>query len=446
MFVLLLVAVLGQAPSVAPSEPGVQSPARSEPDSAPAPAPESPPAVLPPATHELFQRIQNRVAQVRIIERRSGTRSSIGSAFFVSASGHAITNYHVVSDVVLHPEDYTAELVLRSGGEPVPARLVDVDVVHDLAVIRMDDVVKDFFALEDREPQQGTRLFAMGNPHDLGTTIVEGTYNGFIQDSLYERIHFSGAINPGMSGGPTLTGQGRVVGVNVATMGNQLGFLVPVKHASALLARALEAKPDEARTLVDTVRAQLVDNQQRLTEQLMAAPVPKQKLGSYQVPGRWIPFLKCWGDTPHDPEVPYTVTNYQCSSEEDIYLSSHHRTGVVAFLHQQASSQKLGALRFSSLYSALYAQDPDTVEASREDVTNFRCTTEFVDVEGLPVRAALCLRAYKRFPGLYDLVLRAAALNASTSGVDTSLTLGGFTADNARKLARRYLEGLSWTK
>lgn len=440
MFVLLLAAVLGQAPLAAPSEPDVPPPVASELPVAPVPA------ALPPATHELFQRIQNRVAQVRIIERRSGTRSSIGSAFFVSAQGHAITNYHVISDVVLHPEDYTAELVLRSGGDPVPAKLVDVDVVHDLAVIRTEGAMKDFFTLEAREPPQGTRLFAMGNPHDLGTTIVEGTYNGFIQDSLYERVHFSGAINPGMSGGPTLTGQGTVVGINVATMGNQLGFLVPVKRASALLARALEAKADEARPLVETVRAQLVDNQQRLTEQLLAASLPKQRLGNYHVPGRWSPFLKCWGDTPHDPEVPYTVTNYQCSSEEDIYLSSRHRTGVVAFLHQQATSQKLGALRFSALYTALFSQDPDTVEASREDVTNFRCTTEFVDVEGLPVRAAMCLRAYKRFPGLYDLVLRAAALNASTTGVDTSLTLGGFTADNARKLARRYLEGLSWTK
>ncbi|MCE9670251.1 serine protease [Myxococcus stipitatus] len=441
MFALLLAAALAQAP-VVPVEPGPPSPAR-PPEAAP---PAAPPAVLPPATHELFQRIQDRVAQVRIIERRSGTRSSIGSAFFVSAEGHAITNYHVVSDVVLHPEDYTAELVLRRGGDPVPARLVDVDVVHDLAVIRIEAPVAHFFALEDREPPQGTRLYAMGNPHDLGTTIVEGTFNGLIQDSLYERIHFSGAINPGMSGGPTLTGEGRVVGVNVATMGNQLGFLVPMKHARALLARAVAAQDVEPTALLERVRQQLIDNQQLLTERLLEASLPKQPLGSYQVPGRWTPFLKCWGDTPHDPEVPYTVTNYQCSSEEDIYLSSHHRSGVVAYLHQHATSQKLGALRFSALYSALFSQDPDTVEASREDVTNFRCETRFVDVGGLPVRAALCLRAYRRFPGLYDLVLRAATLNASTSGVDTSLTLGGFTAENARRLARRYLEGLSWTK
>ncbi|NOJ81396.1 S1C family serine protease [Myxococcus xanthus] len=437
MFAFILAAVLTQSP-VVPAAPS------------PPPAPGTPEAVplstLPPATHELFQRIEGQVAQVRIIERRSGTRSSIGSAFFVSAAGHAVTNYHVISDVVIHPEDYTAELVLKGGAEPVPVRLVDVDVVHDLAIIQTATPVQSFFDLDDREPPQGARLFAMGNPRDLGTTIVEGTYNGFIHDALYERLHFSGAINPGMSGGPTLTGEGRVVGVNVATMGNQVGFLVPVKHARALLARALGAKDSGAQALLDTVRAQLLDNQQRVTERLLGAPVPQQTLGSYRVPGRWGTFLKCWGDTPHDPEVPYTVTNYQCSSEEDIFVSSRHRTGVVAFLHQHATSQKLGALRFSALYSALFSQDPDAVEATRQDVTNYRCQSEFVDVAGLPVRAALCMRAYRKFPGLYDLVLRAATLNASTSGVDTSLTLAGFTADNGRKLARRYLEGLSWTK
>ncbi|NVI99068.1 trypsin-like peptidase domain-containing protein [Myxococcus sp. AM009] len=440
MFAFILAAVLTQSP-VAPAEPS-PPPAPGTPEAAPT----LPLSALPPATHELFQRIEGQVAQVRIIERRSGTRSSIGSAFFVSAAGHAVTNYHVVSDVVIHPEDYTAELVLKGGGEPVPVRLVDVDVVHDLAIIQTATPVQSFFDLDDREPPQGARLFAMGNPRDLGTTIVEGTYNGFIHDALYERLHFSGAINPGMSGGPTLTGEGRVVGVNVATMGNQVGFLVPVKHARELLARALEARDSGAQALLDTVRAQLLDNQQRVTERLLAAPLPRQTLGSYRVPGRWGTFLKCWGDTPHDPEVPYTVTNYQCSSEEDIFVSSRHRTGVVAFLHQHATSQKLGALRFSALYSALFSQDPDVVAATRQDVTNYRCQSEFVDVAGLPVRAALCMRAYRKFPGLYDLVLRAATLNASTSGVDTSLTLAGFTADNGRKLARRYLEGLSWTK
>jgi S1-C subfamily serine protease len=440
MLTILLLAALAQAPA-----PGVPTGA---PDAGtPAVVPPLPVATLPPATHELFERIKGRVVQVRIIERRSGTKSSIGSGFFVSAEGHAITNYHVISSIVHHPEDYTAEVV-RDGKETeaVPVRLVDVDVVHDLAVIQLSGPVKDWFVLADREPPQGARLYAMGNPHDLGTTIVEGTYNGLIQDALYDKVHFSGAINPGMSGGPTVSSEGTVVGVNVATMGNQLGFLVPVAHARALLERARQAKESGPSALLAMVGAQLLDNQQRIAERLLAEPVPTQALGDYRVPGRWLPFLKCWGDTPHEPENPYTITSYQCSSEEDIYLSSDHRTGVVAYDHAFVSSDKLGPLRFASLYTSTFGNDGGGVDATKEDVTNFRCKVDFVKVGGIPVRTALCLRAYKKFPGLYDLALRAATLNASTSGVQTSLDLAGFSADNARAIARRYLEALAWTK
>ena len=442
MLTILLLAALAQAPE-GPTVTSLEGPDAG----VPVVVPPLPVATLSPATHELFERIKARVAQVRIIERRSGTKSSIGSGFFVSAEGHAITNYHVISSIVHHPEDYTAELV-RDGKdtEAVPVRLLDVDVVHDLAVIQLGGPVKDWFELEAREPPQGARLYAMGNPHDLGTTIVEGTYNGLVQDSLYEKVHFSGAINPGMSGGPAVTGEGRVGGVNGATMGNQLGFLVPVAHARALLERARQVKESSPSTLLAVVGTQLLDNQQRITERLLASPLPTQQLGEYQVPGRWRPFLKCWGDTPHVPENPYTITSYQCSSEEDIYLSADHRTGVVAYDHAYVSSDKLGPLRFSSLYSATFGNDAGGVDATKEDVTNFRCKVEFVKVGGIPVRAALCLRAYKKLPGLYDLSLRAATLNASTSGVQTSLDLAGFSADNARALARHYLEALSWKK
>ncbi|MET0403757.1 MAG: serine protease, partial [Cystobacter sp.] len=335
MLTFLLLAALAQAPELPGEDAPEDVPDEALPDDAsPSVVPPLPVATLPPATHELFERIKRRVAQVRIIDRRSGSKSSIGSAFFVDAEGHAVTNYHVISNIVHQPEDYTVELV-REGqdAQATPVRVVDVDVVHDLAVIQQDAPVKDWFELAASEPLQGSRLYAMGNPHDLGTTIVEGTYNGLVQDALYDKVHFSGAINPGMSGGPTVTNEGRVVGVNVSTLGNQLGFLVPVAHARALAERARERKERAPESLLAVVGEQLLDNQQRITERMMATPLKAQALGSYQAPGRWLPFLKCWGDTPLEPENPYTVTRYQCSSEEDIFLSGEHRTGVVAYDH-----------------------------------------------------------------------------------------------------------------
>ena len=84
----------------------------------------------------------------------------------------------------------------------------------------------------------------MGNPLDLGFTIIEGTYNGLVDRTYNDRVHFSGALNPGMSGGPTVSAEGQVVGVNVATRrgGQLLSFLVPARYAAALLQRVREQK------------------------------------------------------------------------------------------------------------------------------------------------------------------------------------------------------------
>ena len=113
-----------------------------------------------------------------------------------------------------------------------------IDVANDLALVRVDHHDQPFFEFDERavhgELPKGERLYSMGNPLDLGFTIVEGTYNGLVDRSYNERVHFSGALNPGMSGGPTVTAEGLVVGINVAKrMGGELvSFLVPARFAA----------------------------------------------------------------------------------------------------------------------------------------------------------------------------------------------------------------------
>src|SRR3990167_1867957 len=99
----------------------------------------------------------------------------------------------------------------------------------------------------------------MGHPLGLDLAIVPGSANGLLEKSLYDKIHFSGNINPGMSGGPALDAQGRVVGINVATAGEAVGFLVPAHFLDALVQRASER---------DFAVAD--DLQKRITEQLTA--------------------------------------------------------------------------------------------------------------------------------------------------------------------------------
>ena len=41
-----------------------------------------------------------------------------------------------------------------------------------------------YFKLSDQKPIKGEKLFALGNPHDLGMIVVPGTYNGLKKNPL----------------------------------------------------------------------------------------------------------------------------------------------------------------------------------------------------------------------------------------------------------------------
>ena len=70
--------------------------------------------------------------------------------------------------------------------------------------------------------------------------MIEGTYNGLVRRSFYPQIFFGGSLSAGVSGGPALDEQGRVIGINVARRvdGEQVSFLVPASFAARCWPRA----------------------------------------------------------------------------------------------------------------------------------------------------------------------------------------------------------------
>ncbi len=394
---------------------------------------------------QIFSRYQDRIAQIRILEASSGAKTGVGSGFVASASGLIVTNYHVIADLVHKPEQYRGE-VLTADGRLAPLRLVNFDVVHDLALVSTDLPFSGYLRLNTAPLSVGERLYSIGTPLDLGFTIVEGTYNGLLEHSLYEKIHFTGSINPGMSGGPALLPDGRVVGVNVATAGNQVSFLVPAHYVAALLARTRGREPLEHEAAYARLRADLLANQARYMERLMASPLATTSLGGYRAPGRIAAFLRCWGDADRNPDNAYEQVSQQCSSEDDIYLSRSHQTGMVQFQHTYLVGRNINRFRFYNIYQAHFNAAYEKIQAEREDVSRFACHTDFVHQGSLRFKAAFCLRRYKKLPGLYDAVLRAATLSHNHRGLVTTLVLAGVTADNARRFARHYLESFAEEK
>jgi len=395
------------------------------------------------ATEDVFSRFQDGLVQVRILEASAGTQAGIGSGFFAGDDDLIVTNYHVVADLIQRPDRYRGEVVTPDG-QRASLRLIDFDAVHDLALVQASLTPHRAFELQVEPLPIGMRLFSIGTPLDLGFTIVEGTYNGLLGASLYEKIHFTGSINPGMSGGPTVLANGRVVGVNVATAGNQVSFLVPAKFVQALLQRAHGRPALDPKAALAQLRDQLHANQNTYMQQLINTPLATTPLGNYQVPGKLAAFMKCWGDTNPDSTLRYHEVAQQCSSEDNLYVSRTHTTGVVHFQHQWLEGRGLNRFQFYSAYQEQFNADYPGLPASAEDVSKFACHTNFVRVNGIRFKTALCLRANKRLPGLYDAVLKAATLNENQRGVLTTLVLAGVSSNNALRFSRRYLESFRW--
>lgn len=398
-----------------------------------------------PTTAEIFKQFSEQVVKIEVVESGSGAKASVGSGFFATERGQIVTNYHVVSKLIHSPDRYRIDIV-AAAGQIGQAAVLAFDVIYDLAVLRIDRPVKGFLRFETTPVAQGTRLYSLGHPQDLGLTIVEGTYNGLLQHSLYPKVHFTGSLNPGMSGGPTVTHAGKVVGINVATEGEQISFLVPAARAVGLLEKTANIeKPSTANFLAEVGR-QIQANQARYLEGLFSNTTPSVSLGPYSLPTKPADFFRCWADALRRKELPYVVISHDCSTDDYIFVSSEQSSGIVRFYHQLLSTEELNPTRFFTLYSSQVQAGNVALFGNEEEVTPFRCLTRNLQTEGGKLKGVLCARQYVKLPGLYDAVFRGATLGARNVGLVTTLSLSGVSFENIQALTRRYGEAIRWRR
>ena len=396
-------------------------------------------------TAVVFQRYSARVPKIQVLESTSGAKAVTGSGFYIDTQGHLVTNYHVVSKLVAHPERYRAEL-LDSAGTARPVRVLRVDVIHDLALLATEPRRDIPLEVATGLPAQGRRLYSLGHPYELGITIVEGTYNGLMAHALTPRIHLTGALNPGMSGGPTIDAAGRVVGVNVSTAGNEVSFLVPAAAVRALIAVGAAEKWAPAPDLLADVARQLRTYSDGYLSEMFTGEVPSTRMAGVDLPTRAAPFFNCWADADEEPDQPWRSVEHLCTSDDVVFLSEDLWAGVVEFGHTMYTSDELSSPRFYSLYESSFDDDYQWLGGSSEDLTRFECRTRNVEQGGSTWRTVFCLRAYKRLEGLYDAVFKAAQLGRGNVGVMTRLTLSGVTAESAERTARRYFARIQWVR
>jgi serine protease Do len=407
-----------------------------------------PPAVVIPDSASLSERARDVLARARgsVVQIKGffGTNTAQafhGTGFAVAPGGILVTNYHVVAEHVLYPDKYRMEYRTPEGATG-KVTVLAIDVRHDLAVVRAEGYSAAPLALNAVVPAKGERAYSIGFPLDVGLTITEGVSNGQLEDSFGARIHYSGAINGGMSGGPALNGAMQVIGVNVSGYRFQqlVSFLVPASHVEPLIRRALE-RPLQSADAKKEIGTQLREHSRELLAALDGA-IPTQNAAGYVLPAKLGAFVDCNAAGDPGTEAPVQTTRIDCSAKAGLYVQQGVQTGELKYSHYVLTTDRLDAWRFSQRLSTL-------AHASGEfgrlrHVGPFTCKTNGVRLQGFDASLMVCVRSYRRFEGLYDITMRVVSLNEPKRGFASHVDMFGVEFDAGMRFVQRYVDAMRW--
>ena len=192
-----------------------------------------------------------------------------GSGVVISPNGYVLTNNHVV-------ENATKIIVKLPGGDEFDAEVVGVDMITDLALLKLEGSDFPFVNMGNSDELIiGEWAIALGNPFGLfdvnqQPTATVGIISGKDLDFglqsgkvFQDMIQTDAAINPGNSGGPLVNAHGELIGINtfIFTGSNVgqgsigIGFAIPINRARRI-AEELKTKGHIERDFSTGLRAQ----------------------------------------------------------------------------------------------------------------------------------------------------------------------------------------------
>ena len=196
-----------------------------------------PPNAIPPE----FRRFFGPMGPMGRGQNPQQIEHGIGSGIIISPDGYIITNNHVVNDA-------TQIKVTLNDRRVFPAKLVGVDKLNDLAVIKINASNLSTIAWGDSTRlRPGQTVLAFGSPFGyFQFSVTRGIVSALDRPNPYSNdprrpgafIQTDAAINPGNSGGPLVDARGELVGINTFIITNNgsfagAGFAIPTQIVRA---------------------------------------------------------------------------------------------------------------------------------------------------------------------------------------------------------------------
>lgn len=180
---------------------------------------------------EIARKCEASVFYVEVFDK-DGQLAKTGSGFFISDSGLAVTNRHVMVG------GSSAKVTTLDGEVHDVTGIYDMERSIDLALIQVRGT--GFPCLETADSSAlsaGSRIYALGSPLGLQNTLSEGIISApsrMVDGTEY--IQIDAPISSGSSGGALLDTFGRVIGVTTAGFndGQNMNLCIPINAAAQL--------------------------------------------------------------------------------------------------------------------------------------------------------------------------------------------------------------------
>lgn len=149
-------------------------------------------------------------------EARKERQGGSGTGFFVSENGHIITNHHVIEI----GEEYE---VRTEDGKILKAKILKSDPANDIAILKVETNSHPLPLCPASNVAKGDEVMALGYPltylqgHEQKATFGRiNSLSGLHDD--FRKFQIDVPIQPGNSGGPLITRQGRVIGITSSSI------------------------------------------------------------------------------------------------------------------------------------------------------------------------------------------------------------------------------------
>jgi len=174
---------------------------------------------------------------------------SLGSGVVVSEDGYILTNAHVLQGD--GGDIREVKVTLPSDRSEYPAKIIGLDTVSDLALLKVDAKGLSTLPWGDSEKVKIAEwVLAIGNPFEFNQTVTLGIVSakgrtGAQIGAYGQMIQTDAAINPGNSGGALINARGELIGINsmIYSRGGGsegLGFAIPANLAQKIMTELRE--------------------------------------------------------------------------------------------------------------------------------------------------------------------------------------------------------------